>query len=157
MVNYSSFAPFDKEDFHPYCEITDWLNLTDIEHCWLADSIVSLPDLDTDSTQVQDIWQTWISEMVANYSRGSFLFSQVPQIFIPAKIYRASRRECHSKLRRAKCSASLAQGPKLLLTLDQLTVCVLMQRSTSTTPFGPHFRPLPRFLPSAKCTIRTLS
>ncbi|EED14962.1 alpha-amylase, putative [Talaromyces stipitatus ATCC 10500] len=68
-VDYSVFNPFNSQDyFHPYCEITDYNNLTMVEQCWEGDNTVSLPDLDTESTDVQNMWYTWIPELVANYS-----------------------------------------------------------------------------------------
>lgn len=40
-----------------------------MEECWLGDTIVSLPDLDTESTDVQSIWYSWVNSLVSNYSR----------------------------------------------------------------------------------------
>ncbi|GAM40729.1 alpha-amylase [Talaromyces pinophilus] len=68
-VDYSVFTPFNSQDyFHAYCEITDYSNLTMVEECWEGDTIVSLPDLDTESTDVQNMWYSWIPELVSNYS-----------------------------------------------------------------------------------------
>jgi alpha-amylase len=39
-----------------------------VEECWEGDTIVSLPDLDTESTDVQNMWYSWIPELVSNYS-----------------------------------------------------------------------------------------
>jgi alpha-amylase len=61
--------------FHPYCEITDYSNQTNVEDCWLGDTIVSLPDLDTTRTDVQDDWYGWIGSLVANYSS---MIEQIP-------------------------------------------------------------------------------
>lgn len=69
-TDYSGLVPFNKEEyFHPFCFITDYSNQTNAQDCWLGDNTVALPDLDTESTFVQDTWNTWITEMVANYSR----------------------------------------------------------------------------------------
>lgn len=68
-VDYSVFNPFNSEDyFHSYCEITDYSNLTMAKKCWEGDTIVSLPDLNTESTAVQTIWNEWITDLVSNYS-----------------------------------------------------------------------------------------
>lgn len=68
-MDYSVFNPFNSEDyFHSYCEITDYSNLTMAKKCWEGDTIVSLPDLNTESTAVQTIWNEWITDLVSNYS-----------------------------------------------------------------------------------------
>lgn len=68
-VDYSIFNPFDSEKyFHDYCEITDYTNQTDVEDCWLGDDIVALADLDTEDDDVRDMFGSWISELVSNYS-----------------------------------------------------------------------------------------
>lgn len=71
-VDYSVFNPFNSQDyFHSYCEITDYTDLTMVEQCWEGDSTVSLPDLNTESTDVQGIWNDWITGLVSNYSSKS--------------------------------------------------------------------------------------
>lgn len=45
-----------------------------VEECWEGDNIVSLPDLDTESTDVQNIWYSWIPELVSNYSSKCISF-----------------------------------------------------------------------------------
>jgi len=78
-TNFSTFTPFNKaEYFHPYCPV-DYSNDTSAEKCWLGDNTVALADLDTESTFVMETFQTWIAEMVANYSRASFPFSSFPR------------------------------------------------------------------------------
>lgn len=68
-VDYSVFNPFNSEDyFHSYCEITDYSNVTNAEQCWEGDTTVSLPDLNTESETVQNMWNDWITELVSNYS-----------------------------------------------------------------------------------------
>lgn len=39
-----------------------------MEDCWLGDTTVSLPDLDTTLSSVQTIWYNWVSGLVSNYS-----------------------------------------------------------------------------------------
>jgi alpha-amylase len=70
-VDYGVFNPFNNQMyFHPYCPITDYNNQTNVEDCWLGDNIVSLPDLDTTRSDVQNIWYSWVNSLVANYSSG---------------------------------------------------------------------------------------
>ncbi|GFF63758.1 acid alpha-amylase [Aspergillus lentulus] len=68
-VDYSVFTPFGSSSyFHPYCLISDYSNQTNVEDCWLGDTTVSLPDLDTTKTAVRTIWYDWVKGLVANYS-----------------------------------------------------------------------------------------
>ncbi|KAJ5368735.1 uncharacterized protein N7496_008495 [Penicillium cataractarum] len=68
-VDYSVFDPFNSNDyFHSYCEVTDYSNQTNVEDCWLGDTTVSLPDLNTESESVQNIWYSWVGSLVSNYS-----------------------------------------------------------------------------------------
>lgn len=39
-----------------------------VQDCWEGDDIVCLPDLNTTETVVQNIWYSWIADLVANYS-----------------------------------------------------------------------------------------
>lgn len=39
-----------------------------MQDCWLGDTTVSLPDLDTDSEDVQSMWYNWVGSLVSNYS-----------------------------------------------------------------------------------------
>ncbi|KAI9641612.1 hypothetical protein NHQ30_009465 [Ciborinia camelliae] len=73
QTDYSKLVPFNKEEYyHPFCYITDYSNATNFQTCWLGDDIVSLPDLNTESDFVRKTWETWVTEMVANYSRLGF-------------------------------------------------------------------------------------
>ncbi|KAJ5491759.1 Acid alpha-amylase [Penicillium diatomitis] len=68
-VDYSVFQPFSSSSyFHPYCLISDYSNQTNVEDCWLGDTTVSLPDLDTTQSSVQTIWYDWVHSLVSNYS-----------------------------------------------------------------------------------------
>lgn len=68
-MDYSVFNPFNAQSyFHPYCPITDYNNLTQVEECWMGDTTVPLPDLDTESSDVQNIWYSWVNGLVSNYS-----------------------------------------------------------------------------------------
>ncbi|KAI5273292.1 putative alpha-amylase [Aureobasidium subglaciale] len=67
-VDYSKITPFDKESYyHPFCLI-DYNNQTSMESCWAGDNIVSLPDLRVEESNVQEMWATWIKQLVANYT-----------------------------------------------------------------------------------------
>ncbi|KAJ6032705.1 alpha-amylase [Penicillium herquei] len=80
-VDYSVFNPFNSEDyFHSYCEITDYDNLTMVEQCWEGDTIVSLPDLDTESETVQNMWNDWITGLVSNYSIDGLRIDSVLEV-----------------------------------------------------------------------------
>ncbi|ODM22588.1 Acid alpha-amylase [Aspergillus cristatus] len=68
-VDYSVFDAFDSSSyFHSYCLISNYNDQTDVEDCWLGDTTVSLPDLNTELSSVQTIWYNWITEFVSNYS-----------------------------------------------------------------------------------------
>lgn len=70
-VDYSSFKPFNSpDDYHSYCTI-DYNNSTSIQDCWLGDTQVPLPDLKTESPTVASGYQSWISQLVSNYSSTS--------------------------------------------------------------------------------------
>ncbi|KAL1887106.1 hypothetical protein Sste5346_010437 [Sporothrix stenoceras] len=68
-VDYSVFSPFDSQSyFHSYCEISNYDNQTNVEDCWLGDTTVSLPDLNTSLQSVQTLWYDWVKGLVSNYS-----------------------------------------------------------------------------------------
>ncbi|EDN96850.1 hypothetical protein SS1G_01776 [Sclerotinia sclerotiorum 1980 UF-70] len=56
-----------KSYYHPFCLI-DYNNATSVVDCWEGDNIVSLPDLRTEDSDVYTEWNSWISQLVANYS-----------------------------------------------------------------------------------------
>ncbi|CAK4034486.1 carbohydrate-binding module family 20 [Lecanosticta acicola] len=67
-VNYAALNPFNEQSyFHTPCDI-DYSNDTSIKDCWIGDNVVALPDLRTEDSDVQNMWGTWISELVSNYS-----------------------------------------------------------------------------------------
>nr|ABS76467.1 alpha-amylase [Saitozyma flava] len=67
-VNYGSFTPFNSESyFHPFCEI-DYNNRTSILDCWEGDEIVPLVDLRTEDSDVQSIFNSWISNLIQTYN-----------------------------------------------------------------------------------------
>ncbi|CAI7639589.1 unnamed protein product [Penicillium glandicola] len=68
-VDYSVFTPFDSSSyFHSYCLISNYDDQSNVEDCWLGDTTVSLPDLDTTLTTVQTLWYDWIADLVSTYS-----------------------------------------------------------------------------------------
>ncbi|OXV11997.1 hypothetical protein Egran_00242 [Elaphomyces granulatus] len=69
-VDYTKFNPFNNEDyFHQYrLQSSDVNNNTCVEECWLGDTVVSLPDLKTETPQVSSMLCTWAQEMISNYS-----------------------------------------------------------------------------------------
>ncbi|KAF2260515.1 alpha-amylase [Lojkania enalia] len=68
-VDYSRFYPFnDQKYFHRYCPLLNYSNQTEVEDCWLGDSKVVLPDLNTQDSSVVEQYGKWIKELVSNYS-----------------------------------------------------------------------------------------
>lgn len=68
-IVYSDFNPFnDQKYYHSYCAVSDYSNQTNVEDCWLGDSNVELVDLKTEDPTVASMYQTWISQLISNYS-----------------------------------------------------------------------------------------
>jgi alpha-amylase len=69
-VDFTKFNPFNNEDyFHQYRLLSsDVNNNTCVEECWLGDTVVSLPDLKTETPQVSSMLCSWAQEMISNYS-----------------------------------------------------------------------------------------
>ncbi|KAL9108899.1 MAG: hypothetical protein Q9227_006430 [Pyrenula ochraceoflavens] len=71
-VDYSKYAPFNKQSyFHSFCQITqtDYDNddQANIEQCWLGNSVVELPDVNTTQPSVINTYNSWISDLVSTY------------------------------------------------------------------------------------------
>ncbi|PKY02692.1 family 13 alpha amylase in complex with acarbose [Aspergillus campestris IBT 28561] len=67
-VDYSIFTPFNKQEyFHDYCPIKNYDDPTQSEQCWLGDNKVALPDLNTESEEVKNIWYKWVGDLVKKY------------------------------------------------------------------------------------------
>jgi len=67
-VDYRVFTPFNKQSyFHSYCTIND-NDDTSVKQCWLGSNNVVLPDLRTEDTAVQTIFNSWIAQLVKNYT-----------------------------------------------------------------------------------------
>lgn len=45
----------------------DWTNATSQERCWLGDTTVPLPDINTEDTTVVSAFQDWIRSLVPEY------------------------------------------------------------------------------------------
>ncbi|EQL37077.1 pullulanase [Blastomyces dermatitidis ATCC 26199] len=68
-VDYSVFKPFnDKKYFHPYCKIEDYNDYKEAQNCWMGDDLVALADLNTESEEVTKMMETWVKNLVAEYS-----------------------------------------------------------------------------------------
>ncbi|CAK4006853.1 alpha-amylase [Lecanosticta acicola] len=68
-INFTQLNPFNQASYYhmPYCPI-DYNNATSLVDCWIGDTTVSLPDLKTEDPTVQSMWNSWVSNFVANYS-----------------------------------------------------------------------------------------
>ena len=81
-VDYSVFKPFNKKKyFHPYCQLKDYNNVTEVHDCWMGDKVVSLADVNTDRQDVQDMYYKWIGGLVSNYSSTSTPYRYSTDIF----------------------------------------------------------------------------
>jgi alpha-amylase len=54
--------------------------MADNEKCWEGDNTVSLPDLRTEDSTVLNMWKTWISQMISNYSIDGIRFDGAQQV-----------------------------------------------------------------------------
>jgi len=57
----------NQSQYHPYCPI-DWNNETSLQHCWLGDTKVPLPDLNTEDPTVVSVFGGWIKSLVQQYN-----------------------------------------------------------------------------------------
>ncbi|GAB1519184.1 alpha-amylase [Rhizoctonia solani] len=68
-LTYNGFSPFNAEtDFHPFCFITDYNNQTQVEQCWLGDTTVALVDINTESQNVVNTYNSWIKNLTSFYN-----------------------------------------------------------------------------------------
>ncbi|KAJ6505806.1 alpha-amylase [Mycena vitilis] len=66
--DYTAQPPFTAAaDYHAQCFITDYANQTDVEQCWLGDTHLPLPDLDTEDAGVSATLNAWIRDTVTAY------------------------------------------------------------------------------------------
>ncbi|KAL2852075.1 glycoside hydrolase superfamily [Aspergillus pseudoustus] len=68
-TDFSKFTPFNSASyFHSYCAINNYDDQWQVENCYLGSDVVSLTDVNTQSSEVRGIWYDWIEQIVANYS-----------------------------------------------------------------------------------------
>ncbi|KAG1882923.1 glycoside hydrolase family 13 protein [Suillus subluteus] len=63
----STYMFKEQSQYHPYCVI-DWSNTTSEEQCWLGDTVVPLPDLNTEDPTVVAGFSGWIQSLVKEYN-----------------------------------------------------------------------------------------
>lgn len=63
----STYMFKNSSQYHPYCVI-DWNNNTSIERCWLGDTVVPLPDINTEDPTVVSGFGDWIESLVKDYN-----------------------------------------------------------------------------------------
>ncbi|TRM66837.1 glycoside hydrolase family 13 protein [Schizophyllum amplum] len=67
-IQWSQYVPFnDEKYFHDKCWI-NWGKQDSVENCWMGDGYVPLPDLDTENDFVSSTLETYVSELISNYS-----------------------------------------------------------------------------------------
>ncbi|KAG1759096.1 glycoside hydrolase family 13 protein [Suillus occidentalis] len=63
----STYMFKEQSQYHPYCPV-DWSNTTSEEQCWLGDTVVPLPDLNTEDPSVVAGFGDWIQSLVQEYN-----------------------------------------------------------------------------------------
>ena len=64
-LSFNSLTPFDNSSsYHPFCFISDYNNQTDVEQCWLGDTNLDLPDIDTEDQNIVDYMYSWVQNLV---------------------------------------------------------------------------------------------
>ncbi|KDQ60585.1 glycoside hydrolase family 13 protein [Jaapia argillacea MUCL 33604] len=66
-LNLSSYFFQMQNEYHPYCPV-DYSNLTSEQNCWLGDTKVYLPDVNTQDATVVDAYGTWIQQLVQTFN-----------------------------------------------------------------------------------------
>lgn len=80
-IDYSVFYPFNQEsDYMPYCPITNWLNVTEVQNCWLGYEGVATPRINTLNSSINSQLNSWIKELVSNYSIDGIRIDGAKQI-----------------------------------------------------------------------------
>ncbi|KAF8526445.1 glycoside hydrolase family 13 protein [Gautieria morchelliformis] len=69
--DYSGYFLKDSSQYHPYCPI-QWGNRTSEMDCWLGDTVVTLPDVNTENLSVSQAYQNWIRGFVDEFSIDGF-------------------------------------------------------------------------------------
>ncbi|TDL27217.1 alpha-amylase [Rickenella mellea] len=65
--DFTSYLFKDPTQYHPYCSI-QWGNVTSEQNCWLGDTNVTLPDVNTQDGTVQASYGLWIQSLVQTYN-----------------------------------------------------------------------------------------
>ncbi|KAI0085427.1 alpha-amylase [Irpex rosettiformis] len=65
--DYSKYMFKDAAHYHTYCPV-DWSNITSEQNCWLGDTKVPLPDVNTELPDVIAGYQSWIKDLVQTYN-----------------------------------------------------------------------------------------
>ncbi|KAL8688258.1 MAG: hypothetical protein Q9218_005788, partial [Villophora microphyllina] len=69
LTGYPNLNPFNRgADFHNVCFVDDYTNQTNVEKCWLGNPSYPLADVKTTSASVRITYNSWIKELVSNYS-----------------------------------------------------------------------------------------
>lgn len=83
VANHMGIAPFDQlypfnESiyYHPFCNIDDWNNQTQVIYCWLD----ALPDLDQSNSYVRSTLLAWIQDLVTKYDVDGLRIDTVPEV-----------------------------------------------------------------------------
>jgi len=63
----STYMFKEESQYHPYCPI-DWNNNTSVQNCWLGDTVVPLPDVNTQDPTVISAYGDWIQSLVQEYN-----------------------------------------------------------------------------------------
>ena len=83
-VDYSQLTPFNSSSyFHRYCTISqdDYTTRDDnVQLCWLGDSNVELPDVNTTEPIVRQMYNTWIANLISTYSIDGLRIDTVKHI-----------------------------------------------------------------------------
>jgi alpha-amylase len=80
----TDMTPFaDMSDFHSLCFITDYNNQTEVEQCWLGDPLLPYADVNTEDPNVVGILNSWIPEVVSNFSVDGLRLSTVKFVSPP--------------------------------------------------------------------------
>ncbi|KAI0637259.1 alpha-amylase [Trametes polyzona] len=65
--DYSKYMFKDKSQYHPYCPI-QWGDTTSEQNCWLGDTNVTLPDVNTQDPTVVSAYTQWIKALVEQFN-----------------------------------------------------------------------------------------
>ncbi|KAG2342652.1 glycoside hydrolase family 13 protein [Suillus weaverae] len=91
-ISATDITPFaDMDDFHPLCFIVDYNNQTEVEQCWLGDATLPYADVDTENPNVVGMLNSWIQDVVSNFSVDGLRLSTVK--FVSPRFWQDFTRE----------------------------------------------------------------